>query len=217
MRAAREGQALALSDGHYSRLSDPSGAEVWLRVGSDRLIHEIHPHFRGAASIRVKIDRRFEDSADTSRGFHATVPATKPGGAPVAFSFQAPDFRLRRGFLLPREASVQLAAFGDKVWFFEDEEAFVASVPAPERLPVETFERCDTCPPPRGRVGALLNGVIVECRQLHNRLSGFDFLWARVLVAGGEMDVVADPAHAKGLPRPGGIAMGHFWLSGLLR
>lgn len=190
---------------------------MWLRVGPDRLIHEIHPHFRGTASIRAKVERRFEDAADTSRGFHARVPSVRSKGAPVPFSFQAPDFRLRRGFLLPRETSVQLAAFGDKVWFFDDEEAFAASAPAPERLPPETFERCDACPPPRGRVGALMNGVIVECRQLRNRLSGFDFLWARVRVAGGEMDVVADPAHAKGLPRTGGIAMGHFWLSGLLR
>jgi hypothetical protein len=223
-RAATEGEALVTARGAYGRLTDTSGAELWVQVVDGDLVG-LAPHFAGDTAFRLRVAERIQRGTDSplDGAFYAFAPLDDEAGLeddlgtfPVVFDI--PDGGAHDDLVLPAVIDVQLAAFAHGAEFHRDDDAYRASQGDEMTFAVESFIPSGTFVegdnPPSAM--AILTGRVLDTRELTNGWSGATFRWARVRTLGGELDVVADPEIVTGEATVGGVVQGEFWISGRL-
>jgi hypothetical protein len=215
MTTITQGKPIQVSGGTYYRWAPGAGVELWAQVDPDGRIIGLHPHFRGAARMRVGLTKRIareRDSAlDGSFYGWADPEDNDPENGQYPFAFDAPDFERHDRLALPAIVNVQLAAFAHILSAFESDEAVRSGethmMAAESCIPSGTFST-----PPKSTV--VFYGHVLNRAQLTNSHTECAFCWAQVRTLGGEFDVVADPEIIKGTITQGGVIGGSVWLSG---
>lgn len=220
MRAAEEGDPVSAGEVDYLRWRAGGGAELWLQVREDGGIVAVEPHLDGKARMRVALTARVvEDDAPVGQGaLHGWADPSDeadPESGHYPFVFNVPDFRTCDGLPLPGVMDVQLAALTYELEAFPSEEAYLAGQSgkltyAPESfIPAGLFVGDGT-----PRPDAMFTGRVLQTERRVNEASGGAFVWARVRMLGGEIEVAADPSIVRGEIVPGGIVTGSFWMTG---
>ena len=212
--------------GSYRLWSPGNGVELWAQLDKENKLIGLHPHFSGRARMQVQLVKRVAHPKDTvlDGAFYAWANphngTTTDGDYP--FCFSSPDHRLHDNLKLPAEASVQLAAFPDRLYAYDDEKQMRSSGHwtkdmAPEScIPSGTFHpKTGTLDPPNPDI--MFCGKVREASKLTNPATGLQFYWALVRTLGGELDVVADPSTVSGTIKTGGIVETRSWMSGRLK
>ncbi len=118
---------------------------------------------------------------------------------------------------------MQVAAFAHGAEAFPDVEAYRAAQAELEQenpdlsfavesfLPIGYFDPDGQIPPATAR----LSGIILEAKRVTNPATGREFNTALVKTVGMTVDVVADDNQLAGVPVPGGVLSGAFWMSAL--
>lgn len=227
LRAAEAGTPVPTPGGeHYLRWEVGEGAEVWVAIDEGHQIVGVHPHFHGAATMRVAlIGRVLADAEDPLLGaFHGWANPVENGAGEndetagdYPFVFAAPDFAAWAALPLPVTVSVSVAAFAHELSAYPDEDAYMASQESELKFAAESFipsglftDGEDEAPRPL----AMFTGRVLETDTRTPPGSWRAFTWARVRTLGGEVDVVAARDEVQGEVVPGGIVTGSFWLSG---
>jgi hypothetical protein len=219
--AAESGQVFRAGDGAYVRWQAGAGVELWLQCDAEQTVIGVTPHFAGEARLRAglveAISRPGESPLD---GGFSAIAGPKPdqvdGDTP--FCFDAPDALRYHDLQLPTLVELQLAGFAHQWVGYASEGAYRQAQPE-FRLSIGRF---DELAAPEGAPAnapreafARLTGVVRAAMGLKNPFSGHGFLWARLAIPGGEIDVVCDPELAMGVEVvPGSVLDGIFWLSG---
>jgi hypothetical protein len=208
--------------GDYLRWSPTTGEELWLQVTPDHRVVGMNPHFRGRSSMRVQLEARVPRADHTALDGAFRAWAMPEGDDEAArlfpFVFDAPDADVHAALALPATALVQLAGFAHEVVGFPSAEAFAASprgatFASRAFIPAGLFG-ADGEELAEPRAYAVVIGHVQESATLENQLTHRPYHWALLDTYGGAMDVVADPAVLGEMPKPGGVVMGSFWLSG---
>jgi hypothetical protein len=210
--------------GTYFRWTDPSGAEMWIQVGTGNELLGVSPHFVGKSVVRVRVTARADaDSPSPLDGrFHgwADPPAAETGGADGAypFLFDAPDAARYDALELPAVVTVQVAAFAHEVETFASLDAYNAAQTGAVKFASQSFIPSGLFDPSGeagpARAEAIFTGHVIEAERRTNRLTGAEFVWCLVDSLGGSFDVVIDPELVPDVPTVGGVVQGSFWLSG---
>lgn len=232
VRVATEAEQVELADylytrgegqrsrgGWYYSLGDGDGVELWLELRGEKSFVAIHPHLSGPTRRRVGLGAAVDRDGVAGFSGWANPEPGRPEAGSSPILFNVPDFRLLPAWSLPAEAVVQLAAFGETLEFFDDDDAYLAAQAERElKWGRQSFAALGTfaaeTEPGRSPASALLGGSVREWQLRKNQLTRNEYLWARVETLGGELDVVADPKEVARSPVAGGIVFGRFWLSG---
>ncbi len=220
---ATRSESLDTARGTYFRWVSASGAELWLQVDPERNFVGMNPHFTGPSRVRVKLVERLRREGETclDGGFKgwADPDEAEPGGGAYPFVFDAPDFELHAGVLVPGVVQVQVAAFAHELEVHESPEAYdLASAAEPTRFASRSFVPAGLVQEVTGSQTALaqavITGHVLAAERKHNEYSGRSFWWCLVESYGGTFDLVADPELVTVEPKVGGVVSGAFWLSG---
>jgi hypothetical protein len=220
-------EGLAAPGGVYWRWTDPCGAEVWIQVNEHNQLIGANVHYAGRSSVQVSLTARIPSPgpSELDGSFHGW--AAPSGDAPdtgcYPFVFDAPDFRIHEGLAIPTREAVQIAAFAHQITMFESVAAYEAgqsgNIPlyaSQSFIPSGLFTPAgDSRKPPLAH--AIFTGHVVAAEKKINAFTGRAFYSAFVETFGGSYDVVIDPDLLPGLPAPGGVISGSFWLSGRIR
>lgn len=217
-RLAPDAVAHATARGTYLQWSDTSGAELWMQIDASGALIGLQPHFRGDAQLLVRITDRVESNSDVSMdgAFHAWAdpgPAEDDGGA-YPFVFEAPDFGLHDGLVLPRVATAQVAAFALQVEVYASPEAFDAAPSDGPRFASQSFIPSSLFADGGGGAEAYFAGHVRHASLRVNAVTGRSFHACVVATLGGDYDVVIDPELVSRAPVAGSVVQGTFWLSG---
>lgn len=219
--AANTGRVFPVEGGTYVRWEVGEGVELWVQADDENTVRAVSPHFFGEGRVRAGLVERIPrpDDAPFDAGFHAFAgPRADKVDGDTPFVFDAPDARRYLDLPLPTLVELQLAGFAHQLVSYPSEGAYRAAQPE-FRLSVGRFEPLkpppDAPPDAPPEAFARLSGVVVAAGERVNPFSNAPFVWARLQVPGGEVDVVADPDLAlQGRPTVGGVVDGLFWLSG---
>ena len=212
--------------GSYRLWSPGSGVELWPQLDQDNKLMGLHPHFSGRARMQVQLEKRVVHPRDTPLDGAFYAWANPHGGTTTngdyPFCFDSPDYRVHDNLKLPLEASVQLAAFPDLLYAYDDEKQMRSSGHwtkdmAPEScIPSGTFHpKSGVIDPPNPDI--MFCGTVRETSKLTNPATGQQFYCALVRTLGGELDVVADSTIIIGTIKAGGIVGARSWMSGRLK
>jgi hypothetical protein len=222
LRAVENGERIETGRGAYFRWSSGAGAELWAQVYEDGSFG-LNPHFAGEAAMHVGITERVErpEAPPLDGAFYCWADPgedTGPESGLFPLVFDAPDYALYRGLVLPAVVEARISAFAHEITAYPDEEAFRAewSKFAPGFfIPSGTFKAGgEAIDPPEAL--AIFGGHVLGSSLLTNPATGAEFWWAKVRNYGGEIEVVADPEDVAGEIVEGGVIKGSFWLSGRL-
>ncbi len=195
-----EAQKLAQRIGRYDVWTCSSGAQLWIRPTPEGKVLGFTPHFSGNARVPLTLQG---NAAGEEELIFASGGLSDCADFPLLF--HSPEFHnlsLEGG----AQRRVQLCAFAgdyslaDSLEERERKGHFVASYGKALCVPVgivDEEQRPAEHPEPR----ALFSGAVVEHRVLRNSLTDQEFLWLRLAMANGEVDVVAGKPGE--LPRPG--------------
>ena len=211
---------ISVSGGSLRRWSDPSGAELWVQVDPAGDIVGMDPHFVGGSSVRVGLDYRVVNPSGTilDGWFYAWAsPREDARHGDYPFVFFCPEFYRYSDVGTPALATAQVAAFARSPLEVSDD---TTSPQMRERghnggsfVPSGTFRpEGGLIEPPEPL--AFMRGRVRESSARVNGLTGRAFYALEVESYGGDYSVVVDPAVMHGLPEPGAIVSGNFWLSG---
>ncbi len=213
--------------GFYLSYQDPSGAMLWLHADQQRQIAGMNPHFAGPSVMQVKIVRSLHKKQDHDfEGSYFAWAAPEEerdhqeGAYP--FLFDAPDYLRHHNQQFPAILNVQIAAFAHEFHIFPDEEAFhteTAHGPAmsPKAfIPAGLFPVDGELEAAAPTAHALINGLVIDAQKRTNQMTGKGFWWVQIESFAGTYDAVIDPLLIRTEPKPGNIATGSFWLSGMI-
>jgi len=212
--------------GTYLRWSCESGAEMWLQVNSRQELVGVQPHYDGDSRMQVGVAHAVARPGDSELdgAFYCWAnPGEKvvnDGDYPRVFD--APDFHLHAPHLAyPSRCHVQLVAFAEELEVFPSLPAYSEAQGDEPRMASQSFVPAglfashggQTTPP---TAHALLTGEVLVSAEKRNSLTGLPFYWVRAQTYGATIDVVVETAPVVGLPPPGSVIQGTFWLSGRL-
>ena len=229
-RALKEGDQIEVIGadpgwgGRYVCWSPGHGVQLWVNVNEKGEIQGYDPHFEGRGRAHITLERSYDyDTAPPTGGVFAwiglgTAEETKAG-------FDLPAFARFYDMACDYDgnALVQVAAFAHGAEAFPDVEAYRAAQAELEQenpdlsfavesfLPIGYFDPDGQIPPATAR----LSGIILEAKRVTNPATGREFNTALVKTVGMTVDVVADDNQLAGVPVPGGVLSGAFWMSAL--
>jgi len=213
---AAQGAVQYLADGScVARVHDEaSGARLTVVVGRDGTMRSARPSFRAEqpCRIRARVTGLLPDGADPDAD--AVQLAPQRAGYPLAVEFEDGGRAIGR---LPfgEEVDVELVGFAHTMECYPHADAYRSSgIPLRIRevLPAGLVPLPGTDDAPRSRATALVSGVVMECRRLHNALGGGTFLHLVVDTDGMVFDAVVRPEVVEGPPvEPGRIVTGAMW------
>lgn len=211
------------SAGLYLQWSSDGGAEFWSHISKSNDLVGGTPFFRGKSEYVASLQelvRRPDDNLFEGAILGWAVPGTeddRPGMFPFVFDMLDP---LLYGKLdLPFESPVKLSAFADNISIYASDDEFVGSQEGEAKLSPESFfptglmsnDPNESGPPASF---AVINGHILEFKELENPISSQTYFWFHVSTAGGTIDVVSEKSLINTTPCVGGVVSGGFWLCG---
>lgn len=218
-----QAKAFPCEKGTYYQYTDPSGAELWLQINSDRELIGINPHFSGKSQFPVGVHTEVErSSSELDAALHCWMAPHDPqhlesGHYPIVLDI--PDYYVKDTQTYPALGYFQIAAFAEEMEVFENEEAYYESQGGDAfRMSAQSFI-------PAGLFGgegkedfvpaaiANFSGKVVHAETRTNAFSQKAFHYLQVATFGGTYDVVADTQLWPTLPPIDGIVSGQFWLS----
>jgi hypothetical protein len=211
--AGEASEQLVSPHGVCLRWTAECGAELWLQLDREGHLAGIHPHFNGQARFALTLTEA--EAATAVPGLEGTLRGESANGeAAGPLAFDVPDLGgLVRRLRLPGPVGLQVAAFAHELDAVEP--AGEASEDGP---PLELEARSLSVDDRRAPLsGARVNGRVLAFSEKLNPVSGEPFVWARLEVPGGELDMVAEPDQ---LPGPLDLDVrvsGAFWLSARIR
>jgi len=226
VRAATEGRRVPVPDGTYVHWA-MNGAELWTQLDKSNSLVGCNPHFAGKGRMRVEITELIQDPNDALDG-SAHCWLEDPSGAQISpCLIDVPDFQALKGWVaVPSSIELQVTAFAHELRCYETDVDFEAHQLAvlgeePPDLAAESFipsgmfsldpEDDETHIP---RAEAIFAGHLQDFELITNGVTGEQFHHLLVNTLGASIDVVAETGVLQGNPRSGGVAHGHFWLSG---
>lgn len=229
--------ALALENGsdclsgpeaRYRKWSPGGGPEIWCRVDSRNVFNGLSPHFASVAPCKVGIVGRYPRRTEMlNGGYRGWIGASDgdPESGEYQVVFDVPGFDMYPDLILPATYVVNLAGFVQKMTVFPDESAFHAAG-LPGSFPAMNIQRAVESFLPVGMFGQKegqdpaaysdLSGRVLAWRRKVNPATGMNFTWAKVKIAGMDLEVVGDPEDIRGELAVGAIVRGIFWLTGTL-
>ena len=224
-QATEFGRKIETPNGSYTLWEIGSGIELWVQTNLHRRIIGMNPHFQGLGRMQVGLSRRITRRSHSilDGAFYAwTNPqADNPSSGEFPFVFDLPDYDTYLDLQLPSLERVQLAAFAYTLRGFKDEREYMNFTREGSKTESEPLVSCGLFSSNNKVTSApcsemSMNGRILETARLTNPVTGQKFYWARVRIAGGTIDVVADPQVVQGPLIAKGMLSGKFWLSGRL-
>jgi hypothetical protein len=230
-KASHTGRCMRSPNGYYVCWSPGAGAELWAQANAEHELVGLHPHFAGAARMRMGLTDIITDPENpldgSIRGWADPRPENPQSGA-YPLMLDLPDFDLVRSRLrCPAVLTVQVAAFAHSVRCFADDASLYAWQDPKGGMAAESFipigllpkeflsgdspsQQSDESP----GANAFLSGHVRSHHLCANPETGNSFHHVHLRTLGGEVDVVGDPAVVSGEPVVGGVIQGTFWLSG---
>lgn len=209
--AGEASEQLVSPHGVCLRWTAECGAELWLQLDREGHLAGIHPHFNGHSRFTVTL---MEAEAVTGvPGLEGTLRGQAADGVGEV-AFDVPDLGgLIRRLRLPGHVGLQVAAFAHEVDAVEP-----GGEAAPEGGALDLTAQSLAVDDRHGPLsGARVSARVLAFSEKMNPVSGEPFVWARLEVPGGELDMVAEPDQ---LPRPLDLdsrIRGTFWLSARIR
>ncbi len=208
--------------GNYICLSDASGAQTWLQTNKSNKIVGMNPHFAGISRRKVCLVQKIQGSHSPLDGsffcWANPAKANDPDSGEYPFVFDVPDFQTIGTINFPSDFEIQLSAFASEIRFFESEDDFLNQKDVPKMAPKSFIPSGLFYPGGKKREPfealGILNGIVRECEEKINKLTGESFYWMLVETLGGNVDVVADKKSMPVPPKINGVVSGNFWLSG---
>lgn len=227
LRAAREGVPVKVAGGTYVVYS-AGGAELWTQLDPRNSIIGCNPHFAGSGRMLAEITEFMPAASGPLDGaVHCwVVGADREQVYPCIVD--VPNFRSLESRLdVPAQVELQVSAFAHRLTCYADDQAFAKAqesewkgsrakgYAAESFIPSGMFrtDPSDTNPP---RAEAIFAGHIEQAAKLENPVTGEEYHHLVVKTLEATIDVVAEPVVLRGTPIEGGVAHGHFWLSGRL-
>jgi hypothetical protein len=239
-----ESEGYEVENGAYFVWEAPNGAQIWLTMKGRRPeagiptapmeVVDLEPHYNGAGRMQTAVVEMvpYDDEELTGAlyGWSSPLTAEDPESGYYPFSVDLRDFstHAHAWHTLPRMVTLQIAAFAQDLWCFEDEQSYLQS---DHSILTETEDE-DTGAPMTLRLSpqamlpinegasdnvagnyALLTGRIVEVRRLQNPHTGKTFVAMLVDTYGGSVDVIALEDDIEGTPQVSGTVKAYAWLS----
>ena len=224
LKALEHGTDIQTASGTYVRWSPGAGIELWMQLDAAGDVVGLNPHYAGQTRMRVGLTARVPrpESSILDGAFHGWAdPAdAEPESGAYPFVFDAPDYELTGGVVVPSICAVQLTAFAHELKAYESEESYEAAQTGPLKYAAESFIPAglfnaasgESTEPPQAH--AIFTARVLDTALITNPTSEREFCWAHLRTLGGELDMVADPDLLSGYLTKGGIVSGSFWLSG---
>ncbi|MFN8354807.1 MAG: hypothetical protein U0Y10_10185 [Spirosomataceae bacterium] len=225
------GKANKCTKGTYLEYAENSGVAIYLQFNKRKEFIGFNPHFNGYSKRNVCITNEIENGRSILDGcLHAWAEPTEkgnPNSGQYPFVFAVPDLQRYEPLTFPMDCQIQLSAFTQgEISIFDNEQEFRDSQTTQFKFATKSFvplglfvmqtatgeEPSSGLPQPFG----LLSGVVKEWANLPNMFTGDSFCWMLVETAGGEIDIVCDPALVSKPPKVGSIVQGDFWLTARL-
>lgn len=239
-----ESEGYEVENGAYFVWQAPNGAQIWLAMRSKRggdaqqeaamEVVDLEPHYNGSGRMRTAVVQMVpydeEELTGALYAWSSPVSEEEPETGYYPFSADLRDFstHLHAWSVLPRMVTLQIAAFAQEAWCFDDEQSYLQSDHSilTETEDEETGELVTLRLAPQAMLPinegasddvagnyALLTGRIVEVHRLQNPHTGKGFVTMLVDTYGGSVDVVAFEEDIEGVPRAGGTVKAYAWLS----
>ncbi len=239
-----ESEGYEVENGAYFIWEAPNGAEIWLVMrdkgtaeGAESPsleVLDLEPHFRGAGRMKAAAVEmaQYDDQMLTGSlyGWSSPLSAEDPESGYYPFSVDLRDFSTyaHAWQSLPRMVTLQIAAFAQEVWCFDDEGSYLDSDQSilTETEDEDTGELVTLRLAPQAMLPinegaadnaggnyALLTGHIVKVQKLQNPHTGKNFVAMLVDTYGGSVDVVALEDDIAGTPIVSGTVKAYAWLS----
>lgn len=234
-----------VENGAYFVWQSPNGAQIWLAMkskgqGDDTSgdapleVVDLEPHFEGSGRMRTAVVEMapYDDTNLTGSlyGWSSPLTVEEPESGFYPFSVDLRDFstHLHAWHTLPRMVTLQIAAFAQEVWCFEDEQQYLQSDHSilTETEDEDTGELVTLRLAPQAMLPinegasdnvagnyALLTGRIVQVHRLQNPHTGKYFVTMLADTYGGSVDVVALEEDIEGTPQVNGTVKAYAWLS----
>jgi len=223
------GREIKCPRGTYLKVSDNSGAEIYLQVNKRKELIGFNPHYVGKSNRVVCLTakyERFESELDGAfHGWAEPQEENNPDTGEYPFVFDVPNFYTIGEIKFPANFNIQLTAFASRGFeIYENEEAYYASQDSEFRYASRSFipsglfsfseGEVEHTNPPESH--GIFTGEIKRWEIKKNQITSEAFYWFLVDTLGGEVDVVADTNLITNEPKTGGIIQGQFWLTGKL-
>jgi hypothetical protein len=217
-------EAYPCEKGTYYAYRDPSGAELWLQVNTQKELIGVNPHFAGNSMIRGAVTAEIaRETSVLDAAIHVWAGpqnASHPESGHYPIVLDTPGYHVQALPHFPAMKTLQIAAFAEELSFFEDEDAYYASqrkgdfpMAAKSFIPAGMFGEADN-EHSTAEALASFSGKIILAEARTNTFTQKLFHYFQVETFGGTYDVVADAQEWPELPPVGGIVKGDFWLSG---
>ncbi|MER3474784.1 MAG: hypothetical protein C4335_12310 [Armatimonadota bacterium] len=240
-----ESEGYKVENGAYFVWQSPNGAQIWLAMKSTEQegdpsrtasleVVDLEPHFDGSGRMQAAVVKMvpYDESNLTGAlyGWSSPLTVEDPESGYYPFSVDLRDFsiHLHAWRTLPRLVTLQIAAFAQEAWCFEDEQQYLQSDHSilTETEDEDTGELVTLRLAPQAMLPinegasdnvagnyALLTGRIVQLHRLQNPHTGKYFVTMLVDTYGGSVDVVALEEDIEGTPQVNGTVKAYAWLS----
>lgn len=239
-----ESEGYEVENGAYFVWQSPTGAQIWLAMkgkgdekssdSSSLEVVDLEPHFDGKGRMQAAVVEMvpYDDTELTGAlyGWSSPLTVEDPESGYYPFSVDLRDFSTYRHSwrTLPRMVTLQIAAFAQEAWCFEDEQQYLQSDQSilTETEDEDTGEIVTLRLAPQAMLPinegpsdnvagnyALLTGRIVQLQRLQNPHTGKYFVTMLVDTYGGSVDVVALEDDIEGTPEVNGTVKAYAWLS----
>ncbi len=221
-RAIDGGTSIAAPHGDYRVWTPGAGAELWVSMyrlpDGRRELAGMNPHFAGGARMNAIVEA-IEPNAEYVLEGEIYAWASPDGEEHGLYPFSAsvPDYDAALATReLPFRATLELAGFAHDVAWWPDEAAYRRS------LRDEPTGFAETSFVPTGLFGnntgrarsqGVVTGTLRSAEIRFNAVTERTFWCLRIILDGGEMDVVAAPETVPGEPVLGGIIRAACWLT----
>lgn len=240
-----ESEGYEVENGAYFVWQSPNGAQIWLAMKSTEQegapsrtalleVVDLEPHFGGSGRMQAAVVEMvpYDESNLTGAlyGWSSPLTVEDPESGYYPFSVDLRDFstHLHAWRTLPRMVTLQIAAFAQEAWCFEDEQQYLQSDHSilTETEDEDTGELVTLRLAPQAMLPinegasdnvagnyALLTGRIVQLHRLQNPHTGKYFVTMLVDTYGGSVDVIALEEDIEGTPQVNGTVKAYAWLS----
>ncbi len=214
-RALTGGRSIAVDQGRYVVAADGNGAELWFGLDKSDQILSIDPYFRGKGTVRTQLTNVVQDltrtgTSATLHGWAEPAAASDGSGGLYPFLVDVLDWAHNATRPLPFEMALGVAAFPWTVTVYDDEAAYGEETRDREPglasqafIPMGLFHAEASVDPPAAI--AWFTGRVLERAVYQNPWGRGAYGWALLESAGGQFDLMLEPAALTSLPQIGAI------------
>lgn len=215
-------ELVGMTDGERLRVYrhlDPSGATVTVTLEDSRVTC-MTPGIAPGRVISATSAALLDDDCPYERPLEVSADV---GDLEIPLAVTIDDLAISEPALTRgRDLKLALGAIAERIAVFPDETAYRASGTP---MAVESLIPSGLFAPGPGREAEhrpssrmLMSGILTASERRAHELLGHAFVHARVRSMQGEWEIAIDPSDLAddGLPQPGAIVSGTFWLSGHL-